>query len=49
MCFALDMVCKGKINKQEKLQKLVADEDNQVRILGKMCCRHRKSNVQHRR
>jgi len=43
------MVCKGKINKQEKLQQRVADEDNRVRIQGKMCCRHRKSNAQHRR
>jgi hypothetical protein len=49
MCFALHMMCKGKINKQEKLQQCVADEDNQVHIQGKMCCRHRKSNTQHRR
>jgi hypothetical protein len=49
MCFALHMACKGEINKQEKLQQRVADEDNRVHIQGKMCCRHRKSNAQHRR
>jgi hypothetical protein len=49
MPFALHMACNGKINKQEKLQQRVADEVNQVRIQGKMHCRHRKLNAQHRR